>query len=165
MSIYNLRFRMKFFINSLLLIVTLTSAKSQTLFDADKRWILVSNKIGRNEIELQQYNSAKVDINTLVMSFKPNGMIEYDYESSDDVDACLGVDFLDIDTDFSRWEFDSTRNVLTLTIKGGYASLDDFKFKREYDLWFNTNGNYVLRKSKEHYFVDLQRQNKRTKIR
>lgn len=156
---------MKFFINLLLLIVTIQSAEAQSLFDTDRRWILVSNKIGRNEIELMQYDSSKIDINTLILSFKSNGLIEYDYESPDDVEACLGVDFLDIDTDFSRWEFDSTRNVLTLTIKGGYASLDDFKFKREYDLWFNTNGNYVLRKSKELYFVDLQRQNKRTKIR
>lgn len=156
---------MKFLIKTLLLIITLSSANAQTLFDADRRWILVSNKIGRSEIELQQYDSSKIDINTLILSFKPNGLIEYDYESPDDVEACLGVDFLDIDTDFSRWEFDSTRNVLTLTIKGGYASLDDFKFKRDYDLWFNTNGNYILRKSNEHYYIDLQKQARKTKIR
>jgi hypothetical protein len=130
------------------------------LFDPNQKWILSNNKIEKESIEFIPYDTAKIEINTLILTFKPKGIIEYDYESPNDVDACFGVDYLDIDTEISRWDFDATKNVLTLTIKGGYASLDDFKFKRDYEIWLESSGNYVLRQTKEHFFIDLQKQAK-----
>jgi hypothetical protein len=136
-----------------------TYAQNQ-LFDPNKKWILANNKIERESIEFISYDTTKIEINTLVLTFKPKGIIEYDYESPNDVDACFGVDYLDIDTDVSRWDFDATKNLLTLTVKGGIASLDDFKFKRDYEIWLESSGNYVLRQTKEHFNIDLKKQAK-----
>ncbi len=130
------------------------------LFDSSKKWILASNKIDGDSIEFMTYDTSKIEINTLVFTFKPKGVIEYDYESPNDVDACFGVDYLDIDLEASTWNFNAQSNVLTLSIKGGIASLDDFKFKRDYEIWLESSGNYVLRKTKEHYFIDLKKQAK-----
>lgn len=151
----------KTYIISVLITLSLSDIYAQNqLFDPNKKWILVNNKIERETIEFSPYDTSKIEINTLVLTFKPKGIIEYDYESPNDVDACFGVDYLDIDTEISRWNFNATKNILTLTIKGGYASLDDFKFRRDYEIRLEPSGNYVLKQTQEHYFIDLQKQAK-----
>ncbi|GGD56878.1 hypothetical protein GCM10011514_21230 [Emticicia aquatilis] len=128
----------------------------KTLFDKSSRWILVRNKIERGDIYLTPYHESKLTINNLVLSLANEGKIEYDYESDPKVKFCAGVDFLDIDTDETSWEFDSENNIFTLTIKGGYASLDDFKFKRDYTVEAFDDG-FALRRVKEHYFNDFRK--------
>lgn len=131
------------------------AARSRDLLDKSKRWMLVKNKIEKNDIFLTTYNESKLTINNLIMSFD-EGKIVYDYESDPKIKFCAGVDFLDIDTDETTWEYNAERNIVTLTLKGGYASLDDFKFKREY--WVETiEDGYILRKLKEHYFTDFRK--------
>jgi hypothetical protein len=129
---------------------------NKALFDKTKRWILVRNKIERGDIYLTPYHESKLTINNLVLNLSERGKIEYDYESDPKLKFCAGVDFLDIDTDETSWVFDAENNVFTLILKGGYASLDDFKFKREYTLEAFDDG-FALRKIKEFYFNDLRR--------
>jgi hypothetical protein len=137
------------------------AARSRDLLDKSKRWMLVKNKIERNDIFLKTYDESKLTINNLIMSFD-EGRINYDYESDPKIKFCAGVDFLDIDTDETTWEYNAERNIVTLTLKGGYASLDDFKFKREY--WVETvEDGYILRKLKEHYFTDFRKPAKKSK--
>lgn len=134
----------------------------KALFDKTKRWILVRNKIERGDIYLTPYHESKLTINNLVMNLSESGAIEYDYESDPKVKFCAGVDFLDIDTDETSWVFDADNNVFTLTLKGGYASLDDFKFKREYFVEAFDDG-FALRRVKEHYFNDFRKPEKTTR--
>lgn len=136
--------------------------KTKILLADTKRWILLTNKIMKNVIKFTSYDKSKFRINTLILTFANNGKIEYDYQMDPTLEFCAGIDFLDIDTDESAWSFDEATNVLTLTIKGGYASLDDFKFKREYKVE-QTDDEYVLHKIKEHYFIDLKKQNQKDK--
>ena len=138
------------------------AARSRNLLDNSKRWMLVKNKIERNDIFLTTYNESKLTINNLIMTFANDGRIEYDYESDPKVRVCAGVDFLDIDTDETSWTYDSEKNIVTLTLKGGYASLDDFKFKREYWVEIIDDG-YILRKLKEHYFTDFRKATNKTR--
>lgn len=127
----------------------------KALFDKTKRWILVRNKIERGDIYLTPYHESKLTINNLVLNLSESGTIEYDYESDPKVKFCAGVDFLDIDTDETSWAFDADNNIFTLTLKGGYASLDDFKFKRDYTVEAFDDG-FALRRVKEHYFNDFR---------
>lgn len=137
------------------------AARTKDLLDKSKRWMLVKNKIERNDIFLKTYDESKLTINNLILSFD-DGKLNYDYESDPKVKFCAGVDFLDIDTDETTWEYNAERNIVTLTLKGGYASLDDFKFKREY--WVETvEDGYILRKLKEHYFTDFRKPAKKAK--
>ncbi|WP_435355415.1 hypothetical protein [Emticicia sp. SJ17W-69] len=137
-------------------------ALTKDLLDKSKRWMLVKNKIERNDIFLTTYNESKLTINNLIMSFDSEGKIAYDYESDPKVKFCAGVDFLDIDTDETSWEYNAEKNIVTLTLKGGYASLDDFKFKREY--WVEAiEDGYILRKQKEIYFTDFRKPIKKEK--
>lgn len=137
-------------------------ALSKDLLDKSKRWMLVKNKIERNDIFLTTYNESKLTINNLIMSFDTEGKIAYDYESDPKIKFCAGVDFLDIDTDETSWEYNAEKNIVTLTLKGGYASLDDFKFKREY--WVEAiEDGYILRKQKELYFTDFRKPEKKEK--
>ncbi len=129
---------------------------SNTLFNKTKRWILVRNRIERGDIYLTPYLESKLTINNLVLNLSESGTIEYDYESDPKIIFCAGVDFLDIDTDETSWVFDDKKNVFTLTLKGGYASLNDFKFKRDYTIETFDDG-FALRIVKEHYFNDLRR--------
>ena len=129
---------------------------NKTLFDKTKRWILVRNKIERGDIYLTPYHESKLTINNLVLNLSESGKIEYDYESDPKIKFCAGVDFLDIDTDETSWVFDADYNILTLTLKGGYASIDDFKFKREYTVEAFDDG-FALRKVKEYYFNNLHK--------
>jgi hypothetical protein len=136
--------------------------KTKILLSDTKRWILLTNKIMKNTIKFTSYDKSKFRINTLILTFANNGKLEYDYQMDPTLEFCAGIDFLDIDTDESAWSFDESINVLTLTIKGGYASLDDFKFKREYKVE-QTDDEYVLHKIKEHYYIDLKKQNQKKK--
>jgi hypothetical protein len=131
----------------------------KALFDKTKRWILVRNRIERGDIYLTPYHESKLTINNLVLNLSESGTIEYDYESDPKVKFCAGVDFLDIDTDETSWTFDADNNVFTLTLKGGYASLDDFKFKRDYTVEAFDDG-FALRRVKEHYFNDFRKPEK-----
>lgn len=133
----------------------------KALFDKTKRWILVRNKIERGDIYLTPYHESKLTINNLVLNLSESGTIEYDYESDPKVKFCAGVDFLDIDTDETSWVFDADNNIFTLTLKGGYASLDDFKFKRDYTVEAFDDG-FALRRVKEHYFNDFRKPLKTT---
>lgn len=128
----------------------------KALFDKTKRWILVRNKIERGDIYLTPYHESKLTINNLVLNLSDNGTIEYDYESDPKIKFCAGVDFLDIDTEETSWIFDADSNIFTLTLKGGYASLDDFKFKRDYTIEAFDDG-FALRRVKEHYFNDFRK--------
>lgn len=136
--------------------------KTKVLLSDTKRWILLTNKIMKNTIKFTSFDKSKFRINTLILTFANNGKLEYDYQMDPTLEFCAGIDFLDIDTDESAWSFDEASNVLTLTIKGGYASLDDFKFKRDYKVE-QTDDEYVLHKIKEHYFIDLKKQNQKKK--
>jgi len=129
---------------------------SKTLFNKTKRWILVRNRIERGDIYLTPYHESKLTINNLVLNLSESGTIEYDYESDPKIKFCAGVDFLDIDTEETSWAFDADNNIFTLTLKGGYASLDDFKFKRDYAVEAFDDG-FALRKVKEHYFNDFRK--------
>lgn len=133
----------------------------KALFDKTKRWILVRNKIERGDIYLTPYHESKLTINNLVLNLSESGTIDYDYESDPKVKFCAGVDFLDIDTDETSWVFDADNNIFTLTLKGGYASLDDFKFKRDYTVEAFDDG-FALRRVKEHYFNDFRKPVKTT---
>lgn len=133
----------------------------KALFDKTKRWILVRNKIERGDIYLTPYHESKLTINNLVLNLSESGTIEYDYESDPKVKFCAGVDFLDIDTEETSWVFDADNNIFTLTLKGGYASLDDFKFKRDYTVEAFDDG-FALRRVKEHYFNDFRKPVKTT---
>ncbi|WP_255079114.1 hypothetical protein [Lacihabitans sp. CCS-44] len=100
----------------------------------NKKWILVTEKAEKSEsIRFIPYAKDKVTLNTMIWVFRTNGRIEYDYQSSEDVEACLGVDFLDLDVDACTWRFNSASQSILLTLKGGYASIDDFVLKNEYD--------------------------------
>lgn len=139
-----------------------TIAKTKVLLSDTKRWILLTNKIVKNTIKFTSFDKSKFRINTLILTFANNGKLEYDYQMDPTLEFCAGIDFLDIDTDESAWSFDEANNILTLTIKGGYASLDDFKFKRDYKIE-QTDDEYVLHKIKEYYFIDLKKQNQKKK--
>jgi hypothetical protein len=137
-------------------------AQSKALLVETKRWILITNKITKNVVRFTSFDRSKFRINTLILSFVDGGKIAYDYEMDPKLEFCAGIDFLDIDTDESSWSFDEANNVLTLTLKGGYASLDDFKFKRDYKVE-QTDDEYVLHKVKEHYFIDLKKESQKNK--
>ncbi|MFN3490106.1 MAG: hypothetical protein ACK4YV_13285, partial [Emticicia sp.] len=133
----------------------------KALFDKTKRWILVRNRIERGDIYLTSYHESKLTINNLVLNLSESGTIEYDYESDPKIKFCAGVDFLDIDTDETSWAFDADNNIFTLTLKGGYASLDDFKFKRDYTVEAFDDG-FALRRVKEYFFNDFRKPEKTT---
>ncbi|MBA4849929.1 hypothetical protein [Emticicia sp. BO119] len=135
---------------------------TKILLSDSKRWILLTNKIIKNTIKFTSYDKSKFRINTLILTFAGNGKLEYDYQMDPTLEFCAGIDFLDIDTEESTWSFDESSNILTLTIKGGYASLDDFKFKRDYKVE-QTEDEYILHKVREHYYIDLKKQNQKKK--
>lgn len=143
------------------------TAKSQVpaLFDTGTKWILKTPKIEKKQLQFVAYSPEKVDMNTMIWTFLPGGFIEYDYESSADIYACAGVDFLDMDITECRWDYDATTMTFILLVKGGYASLDDFIFKRRYNLTVDDSDEfepvYNLEKDYEYYFNDLTRKSKK----
>lgn len=136
-----------------------TFAQTTSWFGSKKQWILIDNKIEKDTIQFTPFDTAKVSLNTMVLKFMPKGKIMYDYQSDENIDACLGVDFLDIDTDASSWFYNPQTKQAILQIKGGYASIDDFKFKRIYKVEL-LEGNLFFYKTKEIYFKDLTQNQK-----
>lgn len=126
----------------------------------NKEWILETPKIDTaNQLNFSIYAKEKVEINTMIWKFLPNGKISYDYQTSSDVEACLGVDFIDLDLTASSWKWDPSRLVLTIQLKGGYAGIDDFVMKNDYQVHFKFEGNnmnaFSLIKSKSVFFKIL----------
>lgn len=119
---------------SFLLVSFIARAQEFKSFVEGKKWILETEKAEKsNSLKFIPYAKEKVTLNTMIWVFEANGSIEYDYQSDDDVEACLGVDFLDLDVDACQWKLNTVNNTILLTIKGGYASIDDFIFKNEYE--------------------------------
>jgi hypothetical protein len=154
-------------INQILLLLLLISfgalnvnAQSIKQKIVNKNWVLNTSKIElETELNFSIFTDDQVDINTMIWKFLPNGKIENDYKSSDDVEACLGVDFLDIDVNYSSWKVDLKTQKIILTLKGGYASVDDFIMKKEYDFEYIRDENLIegfkLIESKVLFFKDL----------
>ncbi|MGR3812431.1 hypothetical protein [Jiulongibacter sp. NS-SX5] len=135
-------------------------SKFLQLLDDSQSWILRTPKIEKKEIVFENYTKDKVSLNTMIWKFLPNGSLEYDYQSSEDVFACAGVDFLDMDVEQSRWQYNPADLTLTLQIKGGYASLDDFIFKRVYKVSLLDEDDaygYKLNLLKEYFYNDLKK--------
>jgi hypothetical protein len=137
-------------------------AKAQGFKDrvVNKEWILETPKIDTaNQLNFTTYAKEKIEINTMIWKFLPNGKISYDYQTSSDVEACLGVDFIDLDLNSSYWKLDPVKLVLTIQIKGGYAGIDDFIMKNEYQVHFsfseNTMDGFSLYKTKHVLFKIL----------
>ncbi|AWV99132.1 hypothetical protein [Arcticibacterium luteifluviistationis] len=134
------------------------SAQYLQLLDASQNWILKTSDIKDNSLVFVNYEKKKVDLNTMIWKFLPNGRLEYDYQSSETIYACAGVNFLDMDVDECLWTYNPSTLILTLQIKGGYASLDDFVFKRDYKVGMldeDDGYGYTLTLDKEQYFNDL----------
>ena len=139
-----------------LLIIFQATAQQTPLLDASNHWILVNNKIERNEIYLTSYKKAKVKLNTLVLSFAENGKIVYDYETNSKYDGNSNIKYLDINTKESSWVFDTLTKTLALTIQAGYETLDDFKFQRTYKIDEVYDG-YVLMKTKDVFYENFRK--------
>ena len=137
-----------------------TIAQELHLFQANTQWILETPKIEKKELRFVPYSKDRVDLNTMVWSFLPGGFIEYDYQSNEKIYSCAGVDFLDLDLSECRWEFNSAEFSITLLIKGGYASIDDFVFKRKYLISIDDSDHsygYIFTKQTEYFFNDLSK--------
>lgn len=140
---------------------------SQNIFGQDivdfiqkNQWILVTNKIEKKkEINFVSFQKKKIELNAMIWSFLDNGKIEYDYQSAENIEACNGVDFLDLDIENSSWKYNNNSQVLTLTLKGGYASIDDFILKAEYMAFLTSdefgNEGFQLKQTKVLIFRDL----------
>ncbi len=140
---------------------------SQNIFGQDivdfiqkNQWILVTNKIEKKkEINFVSFQKKKIELNAMIWSFLDNGKIEYDYQSADNIEACNGVDFLDLDIENSSWKYNNNSQVLTLTLKGGYASIDDFILKAEYMAFLTSdefgNEGFQLKQTKVLILRDL----------
>ncbi len=140
---------------------------SQNIFGQDivdfiqkNQWILVTNKIEKKkEINFVSFQKKKIELNAMIWSFLDNGKIEYDYQSADNIEACNGVDFLDLDIENSSWKYNNNSQVLTLTLKGGYASIDDFILKAEYMAFLTSdefgNVGFQLKQTKVLILRDL----------
>jgi len=136
------------------------SAQYLQLLDDNQNWILRTPDINTQNLEFVNYKKEKVELNTMIWKFLPNGRLAYDYQSSSTVFACAGVNFLDMDLDESTWTYNPASLVLTLQIKGGYASLDDFVFKRDYKVSMldeKDDYGYQLTFLREQYFNDLKK--------
>jgi hypothetical protein len=126
----------------------------------NKEWILETPKIDTaNQLNFSTYSKEKIEINTMIWKFLPNGKISYDYQTSSDVEACLGVDFIDLDLNASFWKWDPVKLVLTIQLKGGYAGIDDFIMKNDYQVHFSFEENkmtaFTLYKTKQLSFKIL----------
>jgi hypothetical protein len=144
----------------LFLISQSLSAQYLQLLDDDQNWILRTPDINTQNLEFVNYEKEKVELNTMIWKFLPNGRLAYDYQSSSTVFACAGVNFLDMDLAESTWTYNPASLVLTLQIKGGYASLDDFVFKRDYKVSMldeKDDYGYQLTFLREQYFNDLKK--------
>ena len=130
------------------------------------KWILVTDKLEKKkEINFVSFQKKRIELNAMIWSFLENGKIEYDYQSADNIEACNGVDFLDLDIDNSFWKFNADSQVFTLTLKGGYASIDDFILKAEYMAFLTSdefgNKDFDLKQTKLIILRDLTKQNRK----
>jgi hypothetical protein len=144
----------------LFLISQSLSAQYLQLLDDSQNWIFKNANIKDKKLVFENYSKEKVELNTMIWKFLPNGRLEYDYQSSEDVFACAGVNFLDMDIHESSWAYNPATLILTLQIKGGYASIDDFVFKRDYKVAMLDQSNgygYTLSLEREQYFNNLKR--------
>ncbi|MCA0363680.1 MAG: hypothetical protein LCH67_06525 [Bacteroidetes bacterium] len=114
-----------------------------------RKYIIVEDRVDTlSSIKFIPYSQEKISLNTMIWTFKPNGRIEYDYQSSEDIEACAGVDFLDLDVDACFWRLNPATHTITLTLKGGYSSIDDFVLKNEYDFKNESEGFSLVLKKK-----------------
>jgi hypothetical protein len=114
-----------------------------------RKYIIVEDRVDTlSSIKFIPYSQEKISLNTMIWTFKPNGRIEYDYQSSEDIEACAGVDFLDLDVDACFWRLNPATHTITLTLKGGYSSIDDFVLKNEYDFKNESDGFSLVLKKK-----------------
>ncbi|MFN8431127.1 MAG: hypothetical protein U0V04_14215 [Spirosomataceae bacterium] len=114
-----------------------------------RKYIIVEDRVDTlSSIKFIPYSQEKISLNTMIWTFKPNGRIEYDYQSSEDIEACAGVDFLDLDVDACFWRLNPATHTITLTLKGGYSSIDDFVLKNEYDFQNESEGFSLVLKKK-----------------
>ena len=121
----------------------------------NKKWILASERIeNADSIVFVPYNKEQISLNTMIWVFKPNGRIEYDYQSSDYIEACAGVDFLDLEVESCSWRQNTQTFNVMLTLKGGYASIDDFLMKNEYVFSLNELDGFTLALKKKLFFKD-----------
>ena len=132
----------------LILLLFCCSANAQNMFDTKLKWVLPMNDLNDNEIYLTAYDPTKIALNTMILIFLPGGKIDYDYESS--VEACAGVDFLDLDVEKCSWIY--ANGTFTLKIRGGYAAIDDFNFKRDYKIVHDEVGDVRLKRTKTYYY-------------
>jgi len=124
------------FVSLLFLLFSSFTLKVQDFrsYVANKQWILVTEKAEKSErIRFVSHSKDIVSLNTMIWEFKPNGRLTYDFQSNEDVEACLGVNFSDLDLDASTLRPNSATNIILLTLMGGYASIDDFISKNEYE--------------------------------
>jgi len=136
------------------------SAQYLQLLDYTQNWILKNADIKDKKLVFVRFTKDKVDLNTMIWKFLPNGRLEYDYQSDDEVFACAGVNFLDLDLPECSWAYNPSTLIMTLQIKGGYSSMDDFVFKRDYKVGMleqNNSDAYTLDLEREQYFNDLNR--------
>lgn len=124
------------------------------------QWILVTDKLEKKkEINFVSFQKEKIELNAMIWSFLDNGKIAYDYQSADNIEACNGVDFLDLDIENSYWKYNNNSQVFTLTLQGGYASIDDFILKAEYIAFLTSdefgNEGFQLKQTKVLIFRDL----------
>lgn len=146
-----------------------SNLQAQTTQDflLNKQWILKNDKILKSDkIVFTPYAKEKVTLNTMIWSFVADGTIEYDYQTSEDIEACLGVDFLDLDIDESNWKINNLNNNIIFSLKGGYASIEDFIYKAEYSVAvvfneFEGTENLVFNKIRTLYFKDLNKSTRR----
>ncbi|MCP9770853.1 hypothetical protein EGI22_23360 [Lacihabitans sp. LS3-19] len=117
----------------LLFVSVVSQGQDFKSFVLNKKWILVTEKVDTAKtLKFVAYDKAKISLNTMIWDFQSNGRLEYDYQSDEDIDACLGVDFLDLDVDVCTWRYNPSTQTLQMTLKGGFASIDDFILKNEY---------------------------------
>lgn len=152
---------MKKILITFLLLIPFWGSQAQgfQLFQPGSQWILETSKIEKKKLVFVEYKPEKVDMNTMIWTFSPGGMIEYDYQSSADIYACAGVDFLDMDLSECRWDYDAPSQTVTLLIKGGYASIDDFVFKKKYKIEIKDddedNYGYILKEELAYFYNNL----------
>ncbi len=136
------------------------SAQNLELLNDTRNWILRTPDITTQKLDFVNYEKKKVTLNTMIWKFLPNGRLGYDYQSNATIFACAGVNFLDMELNESTWNYNPASLVLTLQIKGGYASLDDFVFKRDYKVSLlneEDDYGYQLTFLREQYFNALKK--------
>ncbi len=158
---------MKLFLSTLLFFIsTLGYSQKPEDYFVNKNWILHTSKIEKaNKIVLKGYSKDQIELNTMLWVFKEDGTFETDYQTSEDIEACIGVDFLDLDVDVCTWKYNVNNNTIVLYLKGGYASIDDFLLQAEYNIEsiideFTSQEIFILSLKNKISFKDLTKSNR-----